>query len=448
MRAHFVLRTGIFFAIVSTLIAGEFVFLQVANADACPNTGERPATANDAIVKNGIIAVGTCYNPNQAGIEQTAEEAKQKLSGIVCNSGVNIKQLDPKFSVCATKFMEALRQVNPTACIESAFRDPNQQAAACRGICGQLSCPGLCAAPGKSYHQKGLAIDIGKLRLPLQQFWQLASQSGLGNPTGLHRSDPNHIQVMNGGSNCADVGYSPTSDDTFIPGPVSSNPYFGYGPSPMTSMQPVGTPTASPISTPAATPQTSTQTTATQPQICTPEFSCTNNIMYYKTTSCTTQIYQTCPYGCNGNACNMSSSTSQTTGSSLSSAFSTSTNTNTNSNTDTADSASSSVSDILNSYINPTAVEIGTSTSLAFRLNPTTGEIEQISQTPNSTALAPAANTITSVQPISGQQTFTSGDLSGSYSSISGAQQPSALQKVLDGMKSALLWALNALRSL
>jgi hypothetical protein len=420
-----------------------------AAAFTCASGAEsHTATAAEAAsVPNGNIVAGltqVCPEDLKLGISADVGAAKQQLSSMLCNSGVNVTQLDPKFSVCAVKFMTKLRRISPTSCIESAYRSASKQAAVCKSICGQLSCPGLCAAPGRSYHQKGLAIDIGKLNVPLQTFWKLASQSGLGNPSGLHKSDPNHIQVMNGGSNCSDIGYAPTTDDIFTAGPASSNPYFGYSASPMPSMQPVGTPT---VTIPSTSSDTSQSTNQTQSQICTPSFSCTGNIMYYKTTSCTTQVYQTCPYGCGENSCNLSTSTSATVGTGVSGVFATSTNTNTNTNDNSSD-ATSSVSDILNSYLNPTAVEIGTSTSLAFRLNPETGDIEQIPVITNTGSLSPASGVISSIQPVAGQQTFTSNDLSGSGGYFSSQQQASSFQKVLEGMKSALLWAINALRSL
>ena len=44
--------------------------------------------------------------------------------------------------------------------VVQSFRSCGQQRIACRNICGDpLGCPGLCAPPGKSWHQLGAAID-------------------------------------------------------------------------------------------------------------------------------------------------------------------------------------------------------------------------------------------------------------------------------------------------
>ena len=185
----------------------------------CPVAGERPATASDAVVQTGQLPVGTCYNPNTVGINQTSEQAKQDLKGMVCNSGVNIDGLDQNFAVCADKFMKALRAQSPAACVRDGYRSVAQQAAACQKICNALSCPGKCAPPGYSYHQKGLAVDVD-VHMSVQTSWQIAQSStggGIQNPTGLHSSDPNHFQAT--GSTCSGA-----------PVPQQSNPTDYYTP--------------------------------------------------------------------------------------------------------------------------------------------------------------------------------------------------------------------------
>ena len=56
-------------------------------------------------------------------------------------------------------FAEAEAVVGSIGVVHS-YRSCREQAEACRGICGRRSCPGLCAPPGLSWHQRGLAIDI------------------------------------------------------------------------------------------------------------------------------------------------------------------------------------------------------------------------------------------------------------------------------------------------
>ncbi|MFA7309714.1 MAG: hypothetical protein WC050_02310, partial [Candidatus Paceibacterota bacterium] len=206
-------------------------------------------------------------------------------------------------------------------------------------------------------------------------------------------------------------------------------------------------PAPAPAPTPASNPSTPP---STQPQICTPSFSCTDGTMYYQTSSCTKQVYQTCPYGCGTTSCNLSTSTPASGGGTVSNAFNStsSTSTNTNSNTNTDTSPTPSVSDFLSSYISPRAVDIGTSTSLSFVLNPETGDIEQIRMQSTSTTPRLATNTIESIQPVAGQQTFNSADLASSPGYSYTGPQTSAFFQVLQSMRSALLWGLNVLRSL
>ena len=213
-------------------------------------------------------------------------------------------------------------------------------------------------------------------------------------------------------------------------------------------------PAPSPFPQTSPTPtQTQAQTqnpTSNQPQICDPKLSCSGNVTYYQTSSCTTQVYQVCQYGCSttGSACATSTSTAATstrnqTGTGIDI-------TNRNSNDNDNATTGPSVSELLDRMVNSvsfTSTDIGTSTSLVFRLNPDTGDIEALdaSERPKD-AVAPG--TITSVQPPPGLQTFTSDDLGNTYSGQYGTQQNSTFQSVLDGLKSALMWALNVLRGL
>ncbi len=48
----------------------------------------------------------------------------------------------------------------------SCYRDPEFQKKLCRGMCGQDSCPGRCAAPGKSQHQKTHIVTCDLTGLP------------------------------------------------------------------------------------------------------------------------------------------------------------------------------------------------------------------------------------------------------------------------------------------
>lgn len=57
---------------------------------------------------------------------------------------------------------KAESEVGHQISITSAYRSPEKQKKTCEHVCGNPSgCPGTCAAPGTSCHDKGLAFDIG-----------------------------------------------------------------------------------------------------------------------------------------------------------------------------------------------------------------------------------------------------------------------------------------------
>jgi len=188
-------------------------------------TSETRAAATAA----GIPTFCDQWIPGQPYVGQEVGEAKVRLNQTWCGgraaqcslSGTTytstVEGLDPQFAVCADKFMTQLRQIDPSACIRSAFRSTAHQVCACGGNANGVR--GKCAPAGRSYHQKGLAIDVTS-RVSSQQLWQVAGQSGLGNPASLHSSDPSHIQPAGGSANCSSIGYIPP-DSGSVP-PISS----------------------------------------------------------------------------------------------------------------------------------------------------------------------------------------------------------------------------------
>ena len=200
-------------AVVSlTIAAAVFAasYALVLADTTCPNPGERPTVASDAVVQNGQLPVGICYNPNTIGINQTAEQAKQDLYKMANGSGgscqttaqSSFEQLDPAFAVCADRFLQAVRQRDPNVHITSAYRNNAQQACVCR----QTSGP--CAAPGNSLHQQGLAIDIQDGSSNTIPAWihQAAAGYGITFPV---KNDDGHMQPLTG-SNCSDPNFKPT----------------------------------------------------------------------------------------------------------------------------------------------------------------------------------------------------------------------------------------------
>ena len=63
--------------------------------------------------------------------------------------------------VAMEAFLQAQTDAGSPIPVVQSYRSCGQQRMACRGICGDpLGCPGLCAPPGRSWHQLGAAIDI------------------------------------------------------------------------------------------------------------------------------------------------------------------------------------------------------------------------------------------------------------------------------------------------
>jgi hypothetical protein len=63
-------------------------------------------------------------------------------------------------------FRQAERRAGTTIEVVESFRSCRQQAMACQRICGnRQGCPGTCAPPGLSWHQRAMAIDISQAAL-------------------------------------------------------------------------------------------------------------------------------------------------------------------------------------------------------------------------------------------------------------------------------------------
>ncbi|MDB5238370.1 MAG: hypothetical protein JWM46_640, partial [Candidatus Kaiserbacteria bacterium] len=166
--------------------------------------------------------------------------------------------------------------------------------------------------------------------------------------------------------------------------------------------------------------------------ICSPQFSCTNNVMYYQTTSCTTQVYQTCTNGCNGNSCANIATTPATS--------------TLVTNPSTSTTHTSTTEELLNAFANPvsfTASNSATATPISVVLNSNTSDITGISAASASTSINPG--TIASIQPLTSQQTFTSTDLSYTGPSTYSSPSTNGVMKLLSDLAAALTWAIHFL---
>lgn len=433
----------------------------------CPPGQTLIATAadRDLATKAGIPTSSQCWNPSDPTTGRLPAEAKAFLINRYANPGPcsqkglsdprteGIEKLDAQFAINLAAMLKAAPMYIG---INSAFRTQQAQ---------------QCANPRvkSSNHSRGCAVDLGYSQKSCDSVacrWVLANASKYHIVLRMRYSPEwNHIepQTCNGtsvGSVMTSGGYMEETEGVDVP-PESSAPYYClvsvapivtipsqtppgpgcYNQSQMQTPYPSPLMQSAPMTNPSVNPSTGG---AAQPQICTPSFTCANNVMYYRTSTCQTQTYQVCAYGCNGNTCAGASTTSAVS-SRLDSSFSSSSTSTTvaDSNTDSG-AATGSISDFLNSFANPVAVDIGTSTGLAFTLNPETGEIEHLS--PAARALVPTGTSsgiMSAVQPIGATQTFTSSDLANT--GVRASAQTSGLQSILAGLRDALTWAISYL---
>ncbi len=431
--------------LVTVFFAVAVLGVQSASAVTCPIPGTRPATADDAVVKNGQIKVGTCYNPNEVAIGQTSEEAKQYLFSIAKGlpgsaappTQERINKLNDTFAICAAQFFKSYSQRYGPVTISSAYRD---------GANGENERAG--GAPG-SNHTRAVAIDANPAGggSSYETMWKYASdnpQFGVCFPfqdgrTGSIRDRPHMILGGIGGTEgalCAKQGVTkPCNGLAFLP--QQATPGAPYTPSPTAALtnqvrqtlgmqpQPVGMPTTA--LAPAPAPVTASVPLPTQSQFCIPEYSCSGNTLMYKNSFCAVQAQRECPGGCQDGACIATTSTSITGG--------------TSSTTSVQDTLT-----FLSTYTGATSTSIGTSTPLQLLLSLTQNQSSTTVQ-PSSTVPTSlyAPGSIANMQLIGAQQTFTSSDLNSNVGARS-VQNQTSLFAILENMKQVLLRVLDYLR--
>ncbi|OGG49476.1 hypothetical protein A2763_04090 [Candidatus Kaiserbacteria bacterium RIFCSPHIGHO2_01_FULL_54_36] len=140
-----------FFAAAALLAVLSFPHVVVAQ---CP-PGTRPATASDAVVQNKQIEAGRCYNPNETGINQGAEEAKRfLLTRQSCVNGNGITGEDPKNCILKLDANFAILLANLLK------NDPHFTSATI--LSGYRSAAGEMRVSGKNTgnHRRGCAVDL------------------------------------------------------------------------------------------------------------------------------------------------------------------------------------------------------------------------------------------------------------------------------------------------
>jgi LAS superfamily LD-carboxypeptidase LdcB len=89
-------------------------------------------------------------------------------------------------------FVQAEAAVGFHIDVVESYRSCREQRAACEAICGsRRGCPGLCAPPGLSWHQRAMAIDITQEMLDTAGLIEALEEAGWCQ--SLPASDPGHF---------------------------------------------------------------------------------------------------------------------------------------------------------------------------------------------------------------------------------------------------------------
>jgi hypothetical protein len=89
-------------------------------------------------------------------------------------------------------FLEAEDAVGQRIDVVESYRTCREQAAACKGICGsRRGCPGACAPPGLSWHQRAAAIDVTQEMLDTPGVIRALEEAGWCQ--SLPDTDPGHF---------------------------------------------------------------------------------------------------------------------------------------------------------------------------------------------------------------------------------------------------------------
>jgi hypothetical protein len=89
-------------------------------------------------------------------------------------------------------FVRAESSVGHEIVVVESYRSCRQQAAACERICGsRRGCPGVCAPPGLSWHQRAAAIDVTQEMLDTPGVIEALEAAGWCQ--SLPATDPGHF---------------------------------------------------------------------------------------------------------------------------------------------------------------------------------------------------------------------------------------------------------------
>jgi len=376
------------------------------------------------------VTGGCAQNPYPLLRERYKPGAQSSREGA---NGIN--RLNGDFACRLAKFLAKF----PGACINSAYRSPETQAILFRNAVAKYGSEAAArkwvAPPGNSMHNKGLAADL--CNLPANAKAE-ASKERLTFRMG---HEPWHIEPNGAVSGSQpDGGRSAPSSplSTAIRNAVNPQPAMQSPPAqPLPQQLPQQTPTASappPLGTPNTTPY--------QPGTCAPQFYCSNNNLYYRTSSCVDQINQVCTKGCSGTSCIDTPVSTDL----LTALLSTSTRPATTTGKKTA-TATPSVFEQLSAFAGPTVVTVTTNVATSVDLTGLYGQgVMTLNGVPQTQTAPGTPGNSYQLAPPGSQQTFISPDLGQSAGTYTNPPQQSTFQKTLADMKAVVLRILEYLR--
>ncbi len=470
------------------LFLGILVLPFFAFAADCP-AGSSPISS-DADLKlaqasNPKATMGMCWDRTDA-TGTDASSAKQYLKSLSgggtytkCSTetrptlDAQFGNINDTFAKCAAKFLQAYQSAtNDKVRITRSSNNTRCEGQMCymNSACGRLATHSPNATVN-SNHTAGLAMDVvaNGGQNAIAQFAKQNPQFGVCFPfVGSSFNDTVHMILAAApgtevnGPGCAGVSRSGCEGAKFDPNSVRTAPassptapfddtirrLLGQQPQqqqlctiaggytvPCDSIKNGQTP-ASPASTPApvgaapaATPAPS-PITGTGAQICSPQFYCSGNDVYYQTSACVNQLSQSCPNGCSNGACLVS----QTSTNILNSALSSTTATVSPRATSTG-----SVFDQLDLFAHPDQVNVPSSVATSVELVISGSQAVQLSQQPKVPLVPPTPEP--TQHPII-PETFVSPDLAGNTTLSS--QSP--LLSLLGNFKTILLRVLDYLK--
>ena len=440
-------------ALMATLLASLAVGVAVAAETPRAATSEEQQILNFLRLPSGqttdsfmkTIKGGCDFNPY--AVLESRYRGAGGITPAMSGSGGYDRGLNPALACRVARLLQFAESRGCMFKIVSAYRKYQGCGAARNG----------CAAQGRSCHQYGLAADIGSN--PRCINWMKDQVLGVKQPNsafGVHiayfAGDYSHLHIQcneNRPAVCSpqtrpcDGSFVFTGDVSNIPNPGPQNDYGpnAQNPQPTPQQPPPQQQPPRPLpplesQKPKEPPLDGKNKTFYPPGTCAPQNYCADGNIFYRSDSCLDQLQEKCPYGCSGVFCSAVPMSSNP----LLSAFSTSSL----GGTPTDDKNKTSTTTVFDRIVdigNPLASGATVGTSTLVLTNEIT-RVDKLHYIPEEDA------TIAEIEGDSdpfAQQTFSSMD-SGQNANSRSSQEYSALQKILDTMRTILLRVLEYLR--